>query len=62
MFNVASLTGFPILVWGLVSFDLWPTIFGIALMIGELWYIDLMAILYKDMIALKPQLGYPPSS
>jgi hypothetical protein len=48
---------------GPVSLDLWPTIFGIVLMIGgKHWYIVRMAILYEDMIALKPELGCQPPS
>lgn len=59
--NVVSLTGFPFLVWGLVALELWPTFFGMSVIIGgKLWYIDRMAILYEDMIALEPNLRYLP--
>lgn len=61
--NAASLTGLPFLLWGLVTLDLWPTVFGIAVIIGaKLWYIDRMAILYEDMIAREPHFRYqqPP--
>ncbi|ODT21898.1 MAG: hypothetical protein ABS35_16120 [Kaistia sp. SCN 65-12] len=63
--NAASLTGLPFLLWGLVTLDLWPTVFGITVIIGaKLWYIDRMAILYEDMIAREPHLRYqqPPLS
>ncbi len=62
--NIASLMGFPFLVWGLVTLDLWPTVFGIAVItVGKLWYIDRMAILYEDMISSHPELRYrPPQS
>ncbi|MCH4894618.1 hypothetical protein GO308_16040 [Sphingomonas sp. SFZ2018-12] len=62
--NIASLMGFPFVVWGLVTLDLWPTVFGIAVItIGKLWYIDRMAILYEDMISSHPELRYrPPQS
>lgn len=57
--NVASLTGFPFLVWGLVAIEPWPTIFGMGMIIGgKLWYIDRMAILYEDMIVQRPDLRY----
>ena len=57
--NAASLTGLPFLVWGLAALEPWPTFFGMAVIIGgKLWYIDRMAILYEDMVALEPDLRY----
>lgn len=59
--NVASLTGLPFFAWGLIALELWPTFFGIVVIIGaKLWYIDRMAILYEDMIAKEPHLRYQP--
>lgn len=61
LLNIASLTGLPFLVWGLGALDPWPTVFGMALMIGgKLWYIDRMAVLYEDMVAVRPELRYRP--
>jgi hypothetical protein len=59
LLNVASLSGVPILAWGLYSLDLWPTIFSMTLIIGgKLWYIDRMAILYEDFVTAHPELRY----
>ncbi len=57
--NIASVTGFPFLAWGLVAFDIWPTVLGMTLITGaKLWYIDRMAILYDDMVAAHAELRY----
>lgn len=57
--NVASLTGFPFLIWGLVTFQPWPTIFGMVLITwAKLWYVDRMSILYDDMVSASPELRY----
>lgn len=57
--NIASLTGVPFLIWGLVTFGVWSTLLGTVLIAGaKLWYIDRMAILYDDMVSTKPELRY----
>lgn len=57
--NLVSLTGFPFLVWGLATFELWPTLVGMLLITGaKLWYVDRMAILYGDMVHANPELRY----
>lgn len=57
--NTASLSGFPFLVWGLVTLQVWPTVLGMVLISGpKLWFIDRMAILYEDMASTIPQLRY----
>lgn len=57
--NIASLTGFPFLIWGLVTFEPWPTVLGMVLITGaKLWYIDRMAVLYDDMVNARPELRY----
>jgi hypothetical protein len=57
--NVASLAGFPFLVWGLSHLDVWPTLMGLTLVIGgKLWYIDRMVILYEDVVSAQPELRY----
>ena len=59
MLNIASLSGFPFLIWGLVSLQLWPTALGMVLITGtKLWFIDRMAILYDDMVEANPELRY----
>ena len=60
--NVVSLTGFPFLAWGLLKFEIWPTLLGMVLITGaKLWYVDRMAILYDDMVAVHPTLRYRSS-
>lgn len=57
--NIASLTGFPFLIWGLVTFQPWPTVLGMVLITGaKLWYIDRMAVLYDDMVEVRPEFRY----
>jgi hypothetical protein len=57
--NIASLAGFPFLIWGLARFEPWPTVLGMTLITGaKLWYIDRMAILYDDMVQANPDLRY----
>lgn len=57
--NIASLTGFPFLIWGLAAYEIWPTVLGMTLITGaKLWYIDRMAILYEDMVNAQPELRY----
>ena len=47
-----NVAGVPFVVWGLVVFDLWLTLFGLALhMGGKNWFIDRMALLYDEMDA-----------
>ena len=59
LLNVASMTGLPFLVWGLITSQLWPTVLGMVLIAGaKLWYVDRMAILYDDMVSAHPQLRY----
>jgi hypothetical protein len=44
------------LVWGLVKFDVWFTVFGATLVIlGKLWFIDRMVWLYGDMKDTNPE-------
>lgn len=57
--NIASLSGFPFLIWGLVTFQPWPTALGAVLITAaKLWYIDRMAVLYDDMVSARPELRY----
>jgi hypothetical protein len=42
--------GLPLIVWGLISLDVWITLFGLAVhMAGKNWFLDRMALLYDDM-------------
>ena len=44
---VGGLTGAGLLGWGLVSYRIWPTVFGATLIgYGQLWRIDRLAIFY----------------
>ena len=44
--------GLPFIVWGLVSLDVWITLFGLAVhMAGKNWFLDRMALLYDHMVA-----------
>ena len=37
-------------LYGVFAFDLWPNIFGMALVYcGKLWFMDRMSWLWKDM-------------
>lgn len=57
--NIASLLGFPLLTWGLITLQIWPTAMGIFLITGaKLWYLDRMVVLYQDMVSTDPQLAY----
>ncbi len=43
-------SGLIFVIWGLVKFSVWPTLFGCALIYGgKLWFIDRMVWLYEDM-------------
>ena len=54
-----SVVGVPFVVWGVVVYDPWLTMFGLAVhMAGKNWFIDRMALLYDDMTLSAP--GSPP--
>ena len=45
-----SAAGVPFWVWGLIALDPWITAFGLAVqMLGKLWFLDRMALLYDDV-------------
>ena len=57
-----NVAGVPFVVWGLVVFDPWLTLFGLALhMAGKIWFIDRMALLYDDMTLSAPGSPPPPN-
>jgi hypothetical protein len=42
--------GMLFVFWGVFAFDLWPAVFGMALVYcGKLWFLDRMAWLWEDM-------------
>ncbi len=46
--TIAAL-GMPILIWGIYSLSLWPTVFGLLVTYtGKLWFLDRMVWLYRD--------------
>lgn len=48
--NALSLVGLALLIYGLVTFDLLPTIAGVFITnVCKLWYLDRMALLFDDM-------------
>lgn len=47
--------GFMLCVWGLVTLQIWPTVFGTTLVIlGKTWFLDRMVWLYGDMCDRHP--------
>jgi hypothetical protein len=54
-----NVAGVPFVVWGVVAFDPWLTLFGLAVhMAGKNWFLDRMALLYDEMTLNAP--GSPP--
>ena len=48
--GVISAAGVPFWAWGLIVLDPWITAFGLAVqMLGKLWFLDRMALLYDDV-------------
>ena len=48
--------GMLFVFWGVFAFDLWPTVFGMALVYsGKLWFLDRMAWLWEDMKDADPE-------
>jgi hypothetical protein len=47
-----NVAGVPFVVWGVVVYDVWLTLFGLALhMGGKNWFLDRMALLYDAMVS-----------
>ncbi len=54
--TVISLIGLPILIYGLVVLEIWPTLLGATIAIlGKMWFVDRMAWLYEDMKDATPE-------
>jgi len=48
--NIITASGLPFLLWGLYYLQIWPVIFGLALVIfGKMWFLDRMVWVYEDM-------------
>jgi hypothetical protein len=54
--SLVSGTGMVFVFWGVLFFDPWPTLFGMALTYcGKLWYLDRMVWLWEDMKDIVPE-------
>jgi hypothetical protein len=50
--NGVTALGTVCVVWGLITFEIWPTLLGSVLVYcGKLWFLDRMVWLYEDTIA-----------
>jgi hypothetical protein len=48
--SAVSAAGVPFWAWGLIVLDPWITALGLAVqMLGKLWFLDRMALLYDEM-------------
>lgn len=48
--NMIAFSGIPFLIWGLYALHIWPTIFGLGLvLLGKMWFLDRMVWIYEDM-------------
>ena len=59
LLNAASMTGLPLLIWGLITSQLWPTVLGMMLIATNCgtstgW----RSSPYDDMVSAHPQLRY----
>ena len=56
--NALSAIGLVLLTYGLVVFDVLPTVAGILITIlGKLWYLDRMVLLFEDMKHREPEFA-----
>lgn len=54
--SIVSGAGMLFVFWGVLVFDPWPTLFGMALVYaGKLWFLDRMAWLWEEMKAADPE-------
>ena len=50
LLSIVSGTGMLFVLFGVLMFDLWPAVFGMALVYcGKLWFLDRMVWLWEDM-------------
>jgi len=54
--SAVAASGLLFVVWGVLVFDPWPTLFGVMLAyMGKLWFVDRMAWLWEDMKDAAPE-------
>jgi hypothetical protein len=54
--SAVAATGMIFVVWGVLVFDPWPTLFGTMMgYLGKLWFVDRMVWLWKDMQDATPE-------
>ena len=54
--SAVSGIGMLFVFWGVLMFELWPTVFGMALVYcGKLWFLDRMAWLWEEMKEADPE-------
>jgi hypothetical protein len=56
LLSAVAALGVPFYGWGLYALEIWPTLFGMSLMVfGKLWFVDRMVWLYEDMKDASPE-------
>jgi len=54
--SVVAAIGLLFIIWGVLVFDLWPTLFGTLMAyMGKLWFADRMVWLWQDMQEASPE-------
>ena len=54
--SIAPVIGLLPLAWGMLWLEIWPALFGLAVILGaKLWFLDRMAWLYDDMARQDPE-------
>jgi hypothetical protein len=54
--SVISGIGMLFVLWGVLLFELWPTLFGMAMVyMGKVWFLDRMVWLWQDMQDATPE-------
>ncbi len=54
--SAVSGIGMLFVIWGVVMFDPWPTLFGIMTVnLSKLWFVDRMVWLWNDMQDASPE-------
>ena len=54
--NAVSIAGALVCIWGLYRLEVWPTVFGLTLVVaGKTWFLDRMVWLYEEMKDKSPE-------
>jgi|WetSurMetagenome_2_1015567.scaffolds.fasta_scaffold215191_2 hypothetical protein len=54
--SAVSGAGMLVVLWGILVFEVWPTLFGMALVYcGKVWFMDRMVWLWEDMQDAAPE-------